>query len=144
MKKLPQPNPIAAFFKDNAIVLAFIVASVATFGSLIFEYVLKYQPCELCWFQRIFMYSSAIMLGIAVFINDRHVSRYVTPLVVVGLLIAIYHFMLQLYPTVLPCTSENSLCAQKQFELFGFITIPFLSAAAFITILLLMIASRRK
>lgn len=32
------------------------VSIIATFGSLYFSEVKHYEPCDLCWLQRIFMY----------------------------------------------------------------------------------------
>ena len=43
--------------------LAALVPTVAALGSLYFsEYGNLWQPCRFCWFQRIFMYSSAVVL----------------------------------------------------------------------------------
>ena len=50
---------------DAALWLAFIVAAVATAGSLYFSEVANYVPCRLCWFQRIAMYPLAVILLIA-------------------------------------------------------------------------------
>ena len=46
--------------------LAALVPTVAALGSLYFsEYGNLWQPCRFCWFQRIFMYSSAVVLLLA-------------------------------------------------------------------------------
>ena len=37
--------------------ISFVLAVVATLGSLYFGEVLKYPPCQLCWYQRIAMYA---------------------------------------------------------------------------------------
>src|SRR4029079_16621504 len=41
---------------------AFVVASIATGGSLFLSEVAGFVPCELCWYQRIFMYPLAVVL----------------------------------------------------------------------------------
>ena len=39
---------------------------IATLGSLYFSEIMKFEPCVLCWYQRIFMYPFVLWLGIAV------------------------------------------------------------------------------
>src|SRR6266536_1136501 len=40
--------------------VAFIVAAIATGGSLFFSEIAHFVPCELCWYQRICMYPLSI------------------------------------------------------------------------------------
>ena len=54
----------------NGVAMAWIVAMLATAGSLYFSEIAHYDPCRLCWFQRIPMYPLAIILGIAAFRRD--------------------------------------------------------------------------
>lgn len=122
---------IIQFFSQNALAFAFLVATVATIGSLFFSEIARFPPCKLCWYQRIFMYPQVILLGIAVYKNDFGVKKYIIPLSIIGLIIAIYHYILQMSPIPLPCTDEIASCAAKQFAQFGYITIPLMSATAF-------------
>ena len=46
------------------LLIAWLQAVVATFGSLFFSEVLKYPPCVLCWYQRIVMYHRALCFTI--------------------------------------------------------------------------------
>src|SRR6476619_2345411 len=39
---------------------AFVVAAIATGGSLFFSEIAHFVPCELCWYQRICMYPLSI------------------------------------------------------------------------------------
>jgi len=52
-------------FRPVALPLAFMVAGFAMFGSLWFSEAANYNPCTLCWYQRIAMYSLAVVLGVA-------------------------------------------------------------------------------
>src|ERR1700726_4660624 len=56
-------------FRDGvspfALQIAWIVAVLATFGSLFLQYGEQLNPCEFCWFQRICMYPLSLLLGIA-------------------------------------------------------------------------------
>lgn len=48
-----------------ALHLAWLVAIIATGGSLYMSEILLWEPCKLCWVQRIFMYPLVLLLGIA-------------------------------------------------------------------------------
>src|SRR3954447_15097606 len=51
---------------------AFLVAAIATAGSLYYSEVMRFQPCEFCWFQRMFMYPlSIILLLVAIWADNR-------------------------------------------------------------------------
>ena len=51
--------------------LAWIVATVTTLGSLYYSEHAGFVPCELCWYQRIVMYPLVIVLGVAWLRRDR-------------------------------------------------------------------------
>jgi len=127
-----------SFVRENALAFAFLVASVATSGSLFFSEIAGFVPCKLCWFQRIFMYPQVIILGIALFEERRGIRKYIIPLCVIGALIAAYHYSMQFFPN-LACSDELVSCARQGKPYFGFITIPFMSLSAFLLILLFML-----
>jgi disulfide bond formation protein DsbB len=115
---------------------AWIVSVIATLGSLYFSEVLAYIPCELCWYQRIFMYPLSVILGIAAYNSDASMTKYVLPLSIVGGSISLYHYMLQKVPGfagIKPC-SNGVPCNVDYINVWGFITIPFLALIAFILI----------
>jgi disulfide bond formation protein DsbB len=143
MAKQKTSNTVLMFLAKNYLYLGLLIATMAFAGSLIFSEVLKFIPCELCWYQRILMYPQLVLFGVAVMKNDKNVVHYVLPLSVIGLLIAVYHYLLQLNPTILPCTDEIANCALREFNLFGFITIPFLSMLAFGALVVLSIISKK-
>lgn len=134
--KVKEFLPIAAFVKNNSLVLSFLTASFATVGSLFLSEFLKLPPCKLCWYQRIFLYPQTILLAIALLTNDNLIKKYIIPLSLIGLSIAIYHYVLQLYPTILPCSDETVSCAKVQFKYFGYITIPMMSSTTFALIII--------
>ncbi len=119
--------------------IIFFQALLATLGSLFFSEVLKYPPCVLCWYQRITMYPLVIISAVSILRQERGLPAYVLPLSLIGLAISFYHNLLyyHLIPeSVAPCVAGVS-CTTKFFAWFGFITIPFLSMAAFFVISLL-------
>ncbi len=75
--------------RDNRLYLAWVVALVATMGSLYFSEVRHFVPCVLCWFQRICMYPLVIVLGVAAFRADLAGRVYALPLAVIGWLVAL-------------------------------------------------------
>lgn len=88
--------------------LAALVATTAMAGSLWFsESGNHWQPCRFCWFQRIFMYSAAIILIVAAIRRDRQSKWYVVPLAIVGMGVSIWHHVILEHYVV----TESSACA---------------------------------
>lgn len=142
-KNIKALKPLSNFFIVNSLTFAFLIATIATVGSLFLSEVAHFAPCKLCWFQRIFMYPQVILLGIASVKNEESIRKYILTLSGVGLFIAVYHYALQMYPTILPCTDEVASCAARQYAYFGYITIPLMSATAFLIIMLLMFLKKK-
>lgn len=125
---------------------AWLVAIIATLGSLYLSEIRGFVPCELCWFQRIFMYPLSIILGIAAYHNDANLRRYVLPLSIVGGTISLYHYMQQKIPgfaPIRPCT-QGVPCNVAYTNWFGFVTIPFLALTAFVLITICMVFIKRR
>lgn len=122
-------------------VLAWAIALMSTLGSLYFSEISGFPPCILCWYQRIFMYPLVIILAVGIMRKNKELPLYTLPLSIIGLTIAIYHNLLyyNIIPeAIAPCQAGVS-CTTKFIEWFGFVTIPFLSLAAFTIISLCMI-----
>lgn len=121
------------------------VAAISTFGSLFFSEVMKYPPCILCWYQRIFMYPLVIILFLGLFPLDKNVLKFSLPLAGLGWVIAIYHNLLYyrfLPESLAPCVQGIS-CTTVQVSWFGFITIPLLSLLGFTLIIFFQILIHR-
>ena len=113
--------------------LAFVVALVATGGSLYFSEVEHFIPCKLCWFQRIAMYP-LVLLALPAFRDDRRGAEYLLPLPIVGFGIAVWHILVErgvVSDTESCQISAPGGCATKWIEELGYVTIPTLSATAF-------------
>ncbi|MBI2621217.1 MAG: disulfide bond formation protein B [Candidatus Levybacteria bacterium] len=133
------------FIKKNFAQLALLQALLATLGSLYFSEILKFPPCVLCWYQRIFMYPLVVILAVGIWKKDKNLPYFVLPLSVLGAATAIYHNLLyyKIIPeSQAPCTLGIS-CTTKFIEWAGFITIPFLSLSSFITITILMLLYKK-
>lgn len=116
--------------------MCWILALVATVGSLFLSEVMDYVPCVLCWYQRIPMYALVVVLAVGLYREDAGVVRYAQPLAIIGLALAAFHTLLYLGfipKSIQPCGKGPS-CADVKLELWGFITIPLMSLAAFAAI----------
>jgi len=120
---------------------AWLIASVATLGSLFFSEVMGHAPCILCWYQRICMYPLVLILAAGLFPFDRRVVRYALPLSIVGLLLAVFHLLLAagLIPERIKPCMQGIPCADVQVVWLGFVTIPLLSALSFLLISALLL-----
>ncbi len=117
---------------------AFVVASIATGGSLFFSEIAHFVPCELCWFQRICMYALSIVTLLAALAGDHRVARYLLPLPIVGAGVSIYHLLVEngVVEQAQACLiSAPGGCATKWINEFGYMTIPTLALTAFVLLI---------
>ena len=112
----------------------------AVVGSLVFSDIVGFSPCDLCWWQRIFMYPQAVILLVAMFRKDKSVIDYLVPLSVIGALIALYQSFIQWgfsFGTGVGCAALGGECAKVFFTEYSYITIPFMSFTVFAYIIAL-------
>jgi len=127
------------------IFISWLVAMLSTLGSLFFSEVMGLIPCELCWYQRIFMFPLAIILLLGLHPLDSRVTRYALPIAAIGLLFTLYHSLLfyGLIPENLQPCRQGISCADDGMVLFDILPIPLLSLAAFIAIIILLLKAHR-
>lgn len=123
-----------------------LMATAAMLGSLFFSEVMGFQPCVLCWYQRIFMYPLVVVLLVGMFPMDKAVVRYALPLAIIGWAFALYHYLLYsgYIPEGLQPCGQGASCAEINLELFGFITIPMLSILSYTAIILMLIIFKNR
>jgi disulfide bond formation protein DsbB len=117
---------------------AFVVAAVATGGSLFFSEIAHFVPCELCWYQRICMYPLSILTLFAAVHGDHRVARYLLPLPVVGACVSVYHLLVEnhVVAQAQAClASAPGGCATKWINEFGWMTIPTLALTGFVLLI---------
>jgi disulfide bond formation protein DsbB len=122
--------------------IALLAACIATAGSLFMSEVIGWQPCLLCWYQRILMYPLALILSVGLLRRDYGVHLYVLPLSLTGIVVSLYHYLLiktDIFPAP-PCAAGVP-CTVDYIDWFGFINIPFLALIAFLVISFMMAAS---
>lgn len=116
--------------------LAWVIALLATVGSLFFSEVMDLPPCVLCWYQRIATYPLVLIIGVGIILRDSRMKIYTLPLCLAGLAVSIYHNLLYygfVPESITPCT-EGVPCNAVQIEWLGFITIPLMGLGAFVSL----------
>ncbi|EFH12947.1 disulfide bond formation protein B [Pseudoroseomonas cervicalis] len=130
----------------TALFLAWLVALAASLGALFIGEVMGQAPCSLCWYQRIFMFPLAVLLGIACYRGDTGIGRYALPLAAIGWLLAGWHALLfygLVAEAVQPCSAAGPACDGAGMLLAGLVPLPLLSLAAFSLLLLLLSLAAR-
>jgi disulfide bond formation protein DsbB len=128
-----------------AIELTFFTAFVATLSSLVYSEAIGFIPCSLCWIQRIFMYGQILLLGMAIWKNDKSIVDYSIGFSVAGAAVAVYHSFLQFGGSpLLPCAASvgGSSCSQRYFLEFGYVTIPTMALTAFGMMIIFMLVKK--
>lgn len=135
---------LASALGPLALWLAFLVALTALSGSLYFSEVAHFTPCALCWYQRIAMYPMVVILGIAALRGDAGVARYAVPVAVIGAFISAWHIGVERVPG-LPsgACSLDVPCSLIYVQVVGFVTIPTMALAGFLSIISLLLLARR-
>jgi disulfide bond formation protein DsbB len=142
--------------RDNRLYLAWVVALIATLGSLWFSESLGFIPCVLCWFQRIAMYPLALLLGIAALRGDLNIRAYALPLAAVGWVVALIHNLEDwgIVQSLKICgVGQTTAGCDVQWPIWGsgalaglnsVLTIPLLALTAFTLIIGLLSWGRRR
>lgn len=118
---------------ENALLGIFGLALIATLGSLYFSEIRGYEPCELCWYQRIIMYPIVVISGIAIYQKNARIALTTLVFSVIGVMTSGYHYAIQKIDFFGERAPECGLvsCTGEYINYLGFITIPFLALVAF-------------
>jgi len=122
-----------------------LITTGAMLGSLYFSEHVGFAPCKLCWYQRIAMYSIAIISFVAALRNDKNIVRYTIVLAPMGLVVSTYHYLLEWYPNLeTNVCSLDVPCTAVWFRELGFVTLCFMAGCAFITVIAVSLAIMRE
>ncbi|SFL40052.1 disulfide bond formation protein DsbB [Gracilibacillus orientalis] len=128
--------------KETLLFIVWAGSLIATLGSLFYSEIMKFIPCELCWYQRILMYPLVVIYGYAVYKKD---IRFAFPGLIlsgIGIFVSSYHYLIQKVPAlqesgdgcgIIPCTTTN-------VNYLGFASIPFQALIAFLVIFVIHIS----
>jgi disulfide bond formation protein DsbB len=136
--------------------LALFLISVSSIAfSLTYQLVYMTPVCELCWWQRIFLYPVSIITFVALWYRTRETHVTVGILALGGFWYACYHYYYHFQAFVLgktlslPCSYGGLMpaCTDSPVLVFGFITIPFMGIMIFGSMLIVSglayVASKR-
>ncbi|PIZ95531.1 MAG: disulfide bond formation protein B [Candidatus Magasanikbacteria bacterium CG_4_10_14_0_2_um_filter_33_14] len=141
-------DQIKKFLTKNSILFAWIVALSATLLSLYYSNILGFEPCSLCWWQRVFIYPQAIILGMAYFKKEKiEAVKYSYVLTIIGALFALYQNALYYgAPQIGSCDSSITAisCTKLYILEFGYVTIPMMSLTAFLLIIFFLKIAKKK
>jgi len=128
------------------------IAILSTIASLVYQFIYKTPVCELCWWQRIFLYPIGIITLVAVWKRTKEAHITVAILAAIGLFFASYHYYYHFQAFVLgnkltmPCSYGGLLpaCTDSPILVFGFVTIPLMGVLFFGAVLLLAWIAHQK
>ncbi len=130
-----KPSKVLSWINTHFLLLGFLVTLVAMLGSLVYSDIIGYPPCLFCWYARILLYPQVLLYGIASYKKDSSVTQYTFPLTLIGLCLAVYHYITEsIQYSPLPCSAGGVSCLTRYVYEWGFVTIPFMVLA---TLLLL-------
>ena len=130
----------------RGLVLAFLTVTAATVMSLFYSDVVGFEPCKLCWFQRIFMYPQVVLLGMALAKKEKQIIDYALTLTIIGAVIALYHNYIYFGGTsIFPCSAFGLgvSCTKRFIFEFGYVTLPMMSFTAFAFAILFLALQRQ-
>ena len=137
----PKKNLYLDFIDKHFLPISFLLSLFASVFPLVYSEIVHFLPCYLCWWQRVFMFPSFFLFGVALWDKDRKVIRYVSPLIALGFLISIYQNFFYYFgeTSSLPCDASGVSCYQHLVSEFGgYISLPMLALTAFLGLLTLL------
>lgn len=119
--------------------ILWVIALIATVGSLFFSEIMQFVPCELCWYQRILMYPLVVIYTIAALKKNIVVTWPALWLSGIGIFVSIYHYMVQKVSALQELGDSCGIipCNVTYVNYGDFITIPFMAGIAFLIIFVL-------
>lgn len=136
----------ASFVRQVARRAGIIVALIATSAalmSLIYQYGFGYEPCLLCWYQRIAIFPIAILAWTTNLRTSLLLKRQFLALAIPGILIAGLHVYIDVFPTGTDLCGAGPSCLARYVYEFGYITIPMMSFTVLAAILLMTVLALR-
>ncbi|MDE2399964.1 MAG: disulfide bond formation protein B [Patescibacteria group bacterium] len=134
-------NKFLDYVSKHFLVLSFLISFFASLFPLVYSEIIHFLPCVLCWWQRVFMFPSFFLFGIAFWTQDRKIVKYVAPLLSIGFLVSAYQNFFYYFgeTTNTPCDASGVSCYQHLVSEFGgYISIPMLALTAFFALLTLL------
>ena len=125
---------------------AWVLALIASFAVLFVGEVMGQAPCNLCWFQRAFMFPLVPMLGVACYRSDAGVWPYSLAVAALGWAVALYHNLLyfKIIPEAIKPCGMGPSCSGTSMTILGSLPLPLLSLGTFSLIIIILLVVRRR
>ena len=102
------------------LLIAWVIAVAATAGALFIGEVMGMTPCLLCWYQRIAMFSLAVILMVGAIRRDHGVRWYAVPVAAAGAAISLWHQLVEWNPQLESDSCSATVpCSVPYLRTFG-------------------------
>ena len=130
---------------DKALLIGLVVSVVSLIASLFYSNIIGFSPCELCWWQRVFLYPQIILFAAAFYnerarkVQDDMVFLYSLIFSIIGAAVGAFLYYGQMFnPNALAlCATAGESCSKIFFISFGYISIPLMSLTVYAVLILL-------
>lgn len=137
---------------ETYIALLALLSLGSIIGAFVYQLMYLTPVCELCWWQRIFLFPISIIGAVAFWYRTREAHVTIAIMALFGLFYSSYHYYYHFQGLVLgntlalPCSSGGLLpaCTESPILTFGFITIPFMGILVFSSMLILAFFAHKK
>ncbi len=109
----------------NTIIAVLFISSALV--SLIYEYSFGYEPCLLCWYQRIAIFGVALLSLTGDIRKNKTLQKQVLLFSLLGLGVALLHNYIDIVPSGIDICGTGPSCLKRYIYEFGYITIPMMS-----------------
>ncbi len=127
----------------RALSLSLLVSMVAVLGSLFYSVILGYEPCNLCWWQRVFLFPQFILFLTALKSKDRGVFKYAWRLSTLSIIVSLYNIYVQSGGNALIPCSATATCTKVYVLAFSYVTIPIMALTVGAYLILLSLIGRK-
>lgn len=132
-----------AILINNSHYILRIIFSGAVILSLVYQYGFGFEPCLLCWYQRIAIFGIAILVWTADVRHNALLRKQILIFAIAGLAVALFHNYIDIFPTgVDVCGATGPSCLIRYVYEFGYITIPIMSATTLLAGIIFTLTAR--
>ena len=136
--------PFVRYIASHTGIILASIFTIATLLSLIYQYGLGYEPCILCWYQRILIIPIALIAWTANMRTSKLLQTQVLTLASIGIAIALFHVGIEQFPGGIDVCGANGIsCTVRYVYEFGYITIPVMSLTTLATGFVLALLAKK-
>ena len=142
--KVAWASDLVAQVRSVGLWLMSAVTVGAMAGSLHFSENIGFVPCKYCWYQRIAMFSLALVTFIAALRRDMKIAVYTLALALAGLAVSAWHYLIEWFPNLKSTSCSLDVpCTAVWFREFGFVTLALMAGSAFLFVITVSVAIMR-